>query len=564
MRSRPHCTFGSVVLLGTLLFCCTNARPILAQSPPDASAPIQFDLKRLPFHFEDDETAGKNAPEAMGGGVAIFDYNNDGRPDIFFTNGADIATLKKDAPKYKNRLFRNDGNGHYTDVTAQAGLAGTGYDIGVAVADYDNDGHPDLFVAGVHKNTLYHNNGDGTFTDVTAKAGLGSATDPEFGPLWSITGAWVDVNNDGLLDLFVVNYMQWTYTEKPLCAFRGVGDYCHPKFYKPQPNQLFLNKGNGIFQDVSAEWGIRQHPGKGMGAGVADYDNDGKPDIFVTNDASYNSLFHNTGSKFDEVAFEAGVALPEDGNFVSGMGLDFRDFNNDGFPDISYVALNNQTFPLLENTGKGEFREVTAPSGMREATMKMAGYCSAFYDFDNDGWKDLFVTRGHVEAMPIPGADIDQFNTVFRNPGSTGKWKAYTEGAGLGAAAGGRHRGCAFGDLDGDGRVDVVATALDRDAEIWINRSPRTGHWIDVQLRGTTSNRDGIGARLKVITKAGTQFNHMTTSVGYASSSYGPVHFGLGPDTRVEALEIRWPSGKVQTLHDLPADQVLKVTEAPN
>ncbi len=552
-----------LLLLFTAVFCSYSAASAQGPQKPEA-APIHFDLNKLPFHMEDDETPGKNAPEAMGGGVAIFDYNGDGRPDIYFTNGANIATLKKDSPKYRNRLFRNDGHGKYTDVTEQAGVAGTGYDIGVAVADYDNDGRPDLFVSGVYKNTLYHNNGDGTFTDVTAKAGLNTSLDPEFGPLWSVAAAWVDVNNDGLLDLFIVNYMQWKYTTTPLCSFKGVGDYCHPRYYKAQPNQLFLNKGDGTFEDVSAAWGIRQHPGKGMGVGVADYDLDGKPDLFVTNDASYNSLFHNLGNKFEEVAFEAGVALPEDGSFISGMGLDFRDFNNDGYPDIAYVALNNQTFPLLQNTGKGDFTEVTTSSGMREASLKMAGYCAALYDFDNDGWKDLFVTRGHVEAMPVPGADIDQFNTVFRNPGKAGKWVALTETAGFDASPGGRHRGCAFGDLDGDGRVDIVATALDRDAEIWMNRSAKGAHWLDVQLRGVKSNRDGIGARVKIVAKGGTQYNHMTTSVGYASSSDGPVHFGLGQDTGAELVEIRWPSGRVQTLHDVPGDQILKVTESVN
>lgn len=546
------------------LLCILSSLATTAAFSQDkaAAAPIHFDLKKIAFHFEDDETVGKNAPEAMGGGIAVFDYNGDGWPDIFFTNGANIATLKKDAPKYRNRMFRNDGKGAYTDVTDAAGVAGAGYDMGAAVADYDNDGHPDLFVAGVYKNTLYHNNGDGTFTDVTVKAGLDRSNDAEFGPLWSITAAWVDVNNDGLLDLFVVNYMQWKYTEQPLCGYKGTGDYCHPKFYKPQPNQLFLNKGDGTFQDVSAAWGIREHPGKGMGVGVADYDHDGRPDLFVTNDASYNSLFHNTGTKFEEVAFEAGIALPEDGNFISGMGLDFRDFNNDGYADIAYVALNNQTFPLLQNTGKGSFDEVTTPSGMREASMRMAGYCAALYDFDNDGWKDLFVTRGHVEIMPIPGADIDQFNTVFRNPGASGKWKPLTETAGFDAAPGGRHRGCAFGDLDGDGRVDIVATALAADAEIWMNRSEHSGHWLEVSLRGVKSNRDGIGARIQVVSKSGTQYNHMTTSVGYASSSDGPVHFGLGADTRADSIEIRWPSGIVQTLHDVEADRIVNVTEA--
>jgi hypothetical protein len=542
------------------------AAAFLLMNAAEAPSPIRFELKKIPFVLENSETPARNAPETMPGGVAIFDYNGDGRPDIFFTNGANIATLKKDSPKYRNRLFRNDGNGVFTDVTDTAGLAGSGYDMGVAVADYDNDGSPDLFVAGLHHSALYHNNGDGTFTDVTVKAGLDAALnhpDPEYGPLWAITAAWVDVNNDGLLDLFVVNYMQWEYSPKPFCGFKDVADYCSPKFYKGQPNQLFLNQGNGTFKDVSKEWGIRDHVGKGMGVGVADYDLDGRPDLFVTNDASYNSLFHNKGNKFDEVAFEAGVALVEDGSFISGMGLDFRDFNNDGYPDIVFVALNNQTFPLFQNTGKGEFREVTTSSGMRDPSRQMSGFGAGLYDFDNDGWKDLFVTRGHVESITMPNQPVDQLNTVFRNLGSSGKWMPLTEEAGLDASPAARHRGLAFGDLDGDGRIDVVATALGREAEIWMNRSEKTGHWLDIALRGTKSNRDGIGARIKLVTKSGTQYNHMTTSVGYASSSDGPVHFGLGPDSKADLIEIHWPSGVVQSLHDVPADRILKVTETP-
>jgi enediyne biosynthesis protein E4 len=554
-------TMVSLRRAGLTAYASLVVAAFLQLDATQAPSPIHFERKRIPFRLENDPTSAKNAPESMPGGVAVLDYNSDGRPDIFFTNGADITSLKKDSPKYSNRLFRNDGGGVFTDVTAAAGLQGAGYDMGVAVGDYDNDGHPDIFVAGLHRNTLYHNNGDGTFADVTAKAGLAPPNDPQYGPLWAITAAWVDVNNDGLLDLFVVNYMQWSYSALPMCSFRGVADYCSPKFYKGQPNQIFLNKGNGTFEDVSQTWGIRDHVGKGMGVGMADYDLDGRPDLFVTNDGLYNSLFHNLGNKFEEVAFDAGVALQEDGNFISGMGLDFRDFNNDGRPDIAFVALNNQTFPLYENTGKGAFREITSESGMRVASMAMSGFGAALYDFDNDGWKDLFVSRGHVESLPLPGTEIDQYNTVFHNQGATGKWRALTEEAGLNQAPPARHRGCAFGDFDGDGRVDAVVTALSTDAEIWMNRSEKSGHWLDIALRGSKSNRDGIGARIKLVSGSGTQYNHMTTSVGYASSSDGPVHFGLGPDNRADSIEIQWPSGVIQTLTNVASDAIVKVTE---
>ncbi|MGA2350327.1 MAG: CRTAC1 family protein [Terracidiphilus sp.] len=549
-RNAAALIYGLILVAGVILLSA-------AQTPH----PIWFELKTLPFRLENDESNNRNTPESMAGGVAIFDYNNDGRPDIFFANGANLATLKKDSPKYSNRLFRNDGNGTFTDVTKEAGLTGTGYDIGVAIGDYDNDGHPDIFVAGVHHNTLYRNNGDGTFTDVTAKAGLDKWNDPQYGPLMAVAAVWVDVNNDGLLDLFIVNYMQWTYSSSPICFYEGVADYCDPRTYKGQPNQLFLNNGDGTFTDVSKAWGIRDHIGKGMGVGMADYDLDGRPDLFVTNDTDYNFLFHNLGNKFQEVAFEAGVALPEDGGFVGGMGADFRDFNNDGYPDIAYVALNNQTFPLYQNTGKGDFTEVTTSSGMRALSFRMSGFGAALYDFDNDGWKDLYVSRGHALSRPLTGTKIDEYNTVFVNPGARGKWTALIEEAGLNAAPPARHRGCAFGDLDGDGRIDVVVTALGRDTEIWMNRTQKSGHWLDIALSGTKSNRDGIGARIKVVSKSLTQYNHMTTSVGYASSSDGPVHFGLGADDHAESIEIHWPSGIVQTLTNVTADRVMKVTE---
>src|ERR1017187_5997204 len=329
-------------------------------------------------------TPNKNQVETMLAGVALFDYDGDGYLDVYLVNGAAIPSLQKESPAYWNRLYHNNHDGTFTDVTERAGLAGAGYGMGVAVGDYDNDGRPDIFLASVTGNQLFHNNGDGTFSDVTAKAGLAGA-EMDGKKMWSVGAGWFDYNNDGLLDLFVVNYCVWEVNKDPYCTLKnGMRAYCHPTLYASLHDTLYRNNGDGTFTDVSRETGIAGHMGKGMSVSFADYDGDGFLDAFVTNDTTPAFLFHNLGGKrFEEVGVAAGVAYAPDGSTLSGMGSDFRDVNNDGRPDIWYTAVEHQSFPLLINSGHGDFDDLTWASGS-QATTEMSGWGNGIYDFDND------------------------------------------------------------------------------------------------------------------------------------------------------------------------------------
>ena len=524
---------------------------LFAQAPSPA---IRFHERAaeagLSFVLENNPTDRKHMIETMPGGIAVFDYDGDGRPDIYFTNGAAIPSLEKTSPKYWNRLYRNEGNWKFRDVTAEAGVAGAGYSMGAAVGDYDNDGRPDLFVAGVNRNTLYRNLGNGKFEDVTAKAGIKSGE-------WAVAAGWFDFDRDGRLDLWVVHYAKWSPAFDRYCGdqARGLRIYCHPKYFEGLASTLYRNRGDGTFEDVSVRAGVAAHSGRGMSVGFADYDQDGYPDVFVSNDNMPNFLFHNKGNgTFEEVALLSGVALRDHGKAVASMGVEFKDFDNDGRPDLFITALAGETYPVFRNTATG-FVDATYSTRMGALSTKHSGWGLGLIDFDNDGWKDLFTANSHVNdrAEQFEAAVYKEPNSLFRNV--SGKFADVSKEAGQTLAK--AHRGAAFADFDGDGRMDAVVSALGESAELYENVSLGAGHWICLKLHGTKSNRDGIGARIRI----GNQYGEMTTALGYASSVSTGTHFGVGATAVIPKIEIVWPSGAVQVLTNVKADQVLAVTE---
>jgi hypothetical protein len=536
---------------------------------PTAAVPGKFvDVtEKLGIQFKQQayKTTRKYLLETMGSGVAVFDYDNDGRLDIFFANGARIddpmpqgSVPKKDGSNDWNRLYHQKADGTFEDVTAKAGLTGSGYSTGVAVGDYDNDGFDDLFVAGYGHSTLYRNNGNGTFTDVTASAGVA-------GSGWATSAAWVDYDNDGRLDLIVARYMVWDFDDI-FCGHReeGFRSYCHPDLFKPASVMLYHNDGNGKFTEVAQKAGINK-PGKGLGLAIADYDHDGWMDIFLANDSIPEYLFHNKGNgTFEELALPSGVALDGNGATFAGMGVDFEDYNNDGWPDVVVTDLANQKYALYLNAGDGSFDYTTPTTGLGAISLLHSGWGVRFVDYDNDGWKDLFIVQSHV----MDTIQVNEPHLRYREPPALLWNDGGKRFADVSAESGEvfqqkwAARGMAIGDLFNDGRIDVVVTSNDGPAWVLRNETPGHNHWITFNLVGVKSNRDGIGAQIKIWTPSGSQYATVTTSSSYESSSDKRVHFGIGSATLISRVEIRWPSGVRQVLSDLKADQILTVTEA--
>jgi enediyne biosynthesis protein E4 len=514
------------------------------------------------FEYLASHTSKKYLIETMGSGVALFDYDNDGRLDIFVVNGAPLSdpTPKGTVPqkagrKYWNRLYHQKPDGTFEDVTEKAGLAGAGYGMGVAVGDYDNDGFEDLYVTAYGGNKLYHNNGDGTFTDVTEKAGVASSG-------WSTSAAWVDLDNDGRLDLVVLRYLQWDFDDV-WCGERKEGHraYCHPDAFHAVSPLVYHNDGNGHFTEVSRQLGLAT-PGKGLGIALADYDRDGHIDIFIANDSMPEFLCHNKGDgTFEDVALSSGVAVDGEGHTYAGMGVDFADYNNDGLPDLVVTDLASQMYALYRNNGDGTFTYDSYPSGLGRMTMAHSGWGVRFIDYDNDGWKDLLITQGHdldTIQLNFPNLRYREPMLLARNTGQ--KFVDVSSQSGDIFQKAWVGRGLALGDIDNDGRLDAVVTGNDGAFYVLHNATTTQNQWLTLLLIGHKSNRDAIGAEVKITTAKGIQMATVTTAGSYLSSSDKRVHFGLGLE-KTANVEIRWPSGIHQTIKNVSSDQILRVDE---
>ncbi|HEY0760516.1 MAG TPA: CRTAC1 family protein [Acidisarcina sp.] len=515
------------------------------------------------FKHQASHTARKYLLETMGSGVALFDYDNDGLLDIFFANGAAISDptapgtiLRKTTPAFSNRLYHQKRDHTFEDVTEKSGLSGAGYSLGVAVGDYDNDGYEDLYVTGYGGNHLYHNNGNGTFSDVTEVSGTG-------GSGWSTSAAWVDLDGDGLLDLVVLRYVQWNFDDVWCGEHReGYRSYCHPDLFQPVAPLVYHNDGNGHFSEIGRKSGIST-PGKGLGIALGDYDRDGLTDLVVANDSIAEHLYRNKGNgTFEEVGMDADVAVDGDGRTYAGMGVAFADYNNDGLPDIAITNLANQKYAIYKNNGDGSFTYTSYMAGVASMSLMHTGWGISFIDYDNDGLKDLLIAQGHdLDNIELTSSTIRYKEPMLlaRNTGSGFVDVSSTAGPAFQQAWVGR--GLAVGDIFNDGKVDAVVSTNDGPGYLLQNKTSNANHWLGLSLVGHKSNRDAIGAEVKVSSGALMQWGTVSTTGSYLSSSDKRLHFGLGSHSTADSVEILWPSGIRQSLKDVHSDQILTVNE---
>ncbi len=509
----------------------------------------------LGFQHVDGRSGQRYFLETVGSGVAFFDYNGDSLLDIYFVNSADLPGSHSPTPP-TNRLYHNNGDGTFTDVTERAGVGDTGYGAGCAAADYDNDGNLDLYVTNFGTNVLYRNNGDGTFTNVTDHAGVGDSR-------WSLGCAFADYDNDGFVDLYVTNYIDFDFETHTDCTQKGVATYCPPESFDGSPDTLYRNNGDGTFTDATINAGVYNKDGKGMGVVFGDYDNDGDVDCYVGNDAEENFLYQNNGDgTFTNVGWMAGVEADENGNVQGTMGVDFGDYDNDGLLDLIAVNYQQQANALYHNDNGSFFTDVSFVAGMAES-LPYVGWGADFFDVDNDGDKDLLIANGHLQDTVEQYDDTTtypQHNHLLINNGQ-GHFVNASMKAVSGLQAREVSRGFATGDYDNDGDLDVLISNANDSPQLLRNARGNQGNWILIRTIGARSNRTGIGTRVKIQTGDLIQIDEVRSGSGYLSQNDLRLHFGIGRHKRIDRIEVRWPSGVVDIIRDLAPNQIITITE---
>jgi enediyne biosynthesis protein E4 len=545
-----------VALVATAALCCFA---FAARPAPDSS--VKFTdvaaASNIKFKHDNAATPQRYLIETMGSGAAWIDYDNDGYLDLYLVNSAETSAYKPIRP-IRSTLYHSNGDGTFTDVTEKAGVAARDlFGMGVAVGDYDNDGFEDLYVAGYSRSILCRNNGNGTFTDVTDKAGVANRSK------WASSAAWFDYDHDGKLDLVIANYLDFTPAGNLICFEQGHKAYCHPNKYHGQSPTLFHNNGDGTFTDVSRASKLGQKPGNGLGVVCFDYNGDGWTDVFLANDSMENFLYVNRGNgTFEEVAVEAGVALDEDGKAEAGMGVDAADYDRDGFPDLFVTHLDLEYNRLYRNRHDGTFADATFPSKLGAGNFRMSGFGTRFFDYDNDGWRDLFIANGHVldnVHLLHAGATYAEAKTIYRNAG--GLFSDVTRQLGTDLAIPRVSRAAAFADYDNDGDMDVLVTNNGDSPQLLRNDGGNRNHWLEVRLIGSRSNRDGIGSKVKIGADGVTQVEEAKGGMSYQAAHDPRLHFGLGVAARIRILEIDWPSGALTKLTNLAADRCITLKE---